>query len=220
MIERVLIKTLRAGIAARLAAPQRIVDMCVDNYGLTQSEAEAVRDTIVAEPPSVALQYPREDSTFPLIAVILTEEVEDTQYLNAGHTRFLGARQVRGSVWQQSFAIWVCSKHPDLTLYLYAMAKDIMLTSRDDIVASGVVVSSMSGSDMGPNADYAPYWLFIRQLSLQATQQQEAFEAPQRLIRAVEGATARERPLPTAPLDGDAPGRISPYPDPFAPSIG
>ena len=192
MIERVLIQTLRTGLAARVAAPSTIVRMCTEGYGLVQSEADAVAKIFVAEPPSVAMQYPREDSKFPLVSVILVDERESTQYINAGHTRYIGTRHKRASIWEQKFALWVSTKHPDLTLYLYAMVKDIMLASRDDLVASGVVVSSYAGSDMGPNADYAPFWLFIRQLLVSATQQREVFDETVPLIRDVVPVAAQE----------------------------
>ena len=194
MIERLLIRALKRGIAELLEQPARI-NVIFECEGLTETEAQAVRTKFEAKPPTVVHQYPRSDSPFPLFCVILGAEQESQKMLgNFGgfEDEYLGAdigpnTLFRTSIYQYTHHVMVYTEHPDTTLYYYHLAKYFLSREADELQDEGILDLVLSGADMGPDQSYAPEWLFARRLTVQTKAEQRIFDESYGIVREVVG---------------------------------
>lgn len=204
MIERLIIKALRAGIADFQAEPQRIDAFCIDQLGLSSAEGDKVREIFLAKPPNVIHQYPRQDSKFPLYAVVLGSDRESLKALGdfggfvgdragVGSLELLGMNSVSpdtmfsSSIFDYVHHVMVYSDHPDVTIYYYELAKHILIRERDFFKAAGILDMALRGQDLGPNEAYTPEYLFTRKLEMLSKQEYRVFGARGVIINRIEG---------------------------------
>lgn len=169
MIERHLYAALEAGIEQFTKRPELFDALFKEDYDLPTEEVEAIKTLWATKPPDVIHNYPRTDSSFPLYSVILGDEGEKEVYLNndayqiddEGDPQF-GA-DVKSSIWDHSYQIWVCTEHPDMTVYYYEVAKSILLVG--DWGDLGLWEINVRGRDLAPDPRYMPEFIFIRQLT-------------------------------------------------------
>lgn len=196
MISRLLRRQLEAGIATLLAKPSIIAAHFECNLEFSQEEALEVQEAFVERPPSVIIQYPREDSQFPLWAIILGNEHESQRVLDdfSGFATNVPPRLgvsesaiVRSAVWEHSYDIWTVTDNPDLTAAYYQIAKMLVMRQRDALRALGVLTSDMQGRDLRPDETYLPAWLFARTLVFSGAKQQKAFDEGGFIIQNIRG---------------------------------
>ena len=201
MIERLIIRALKKGIQDLIDDPRRIDVLFTCALDLDAAEAQKAREIFLEKPPTVQFQYPRKNPEFPLYAVVLNSETEE-QHALGDFGGFLGdsdaatqvvgigglteATIIRTSTWSHNFAIMTYSRHPDVTLYLYYIAKQILIRERDFFKEQGVLDISFGGRDMGPDENYAPEWVFVRALTMQARREFQVYDDTGEIVRSVE----------------------------------
>lgn len=208
MIERLIYTALTNGIAELKADPDALDLIFVKYYGLSQTETDKIRTYFLANTPSVIHSYAREDSTFPLYAIVLQEEQESTKVLGeyGGMVTFEEAlllddtdtagANMRGSIFTYSYEIIVYAKLPDVALYYYYLAKYFMIREREFFISNDLFDLELSGSDLAPDPRYMPAFLFGRSLRFSC----------QREMNVIGDAVLRGSKLGGAHIKGGAPG--------------
>ena len=214
MFSRILMRTLKAGIAALIEDPIRVESHFMGECGFTAAEALTVRTLFTTRPPDVIFQYPRKDTPFPMYAVILTSEEEgEPQYLNKGEgwasnmpatlgdrpATISGATRVKISLWEHEYSIWVGAENPDVCIYMYELAKVILTQERDRLLAAGGLDTRMAGGDVGPSEDFLPDFVFLRSLTFGVQRELRVLERKGYIIQDVRGIHVLE---PGGPDDG------------------
>ena len=221
MYSRTIIRVLKAGIQALLAEPERVESFFIDECGFSLEEAENVRALFKEKPPEVFFQHPRTDIPFPMYAVILKDETEtDPQYLNKGsgwnsgrpegavvpptlgsmrNPNISPATRVKMSLWDHDYEIWAGAENPDVCLYIYELAKVIMLQERERFISTGALDTFFSGADMGPSEEYKPDYVFLRSLNVTVRRELRVLGQKGFIIQDVRGIHVDD---PGAPDDG------------------
>ena len=212
-LARVIVRTLKAGIATLVAEPQRLEAHATANLDYEAEEAAALRTKFMAEQPNVIFQYPRTNSPLPLYAVVLAgEEESDPAYLDdyvgragAGPPTLGSAAPpdgihpsttVRGVPWEHEYWIMVATPAPDVTLWYYEIAKLIMITARNQLRGCDVWFSRLGGKDLGPDSGYLTDGIWIRSLIFSGTREQRVFDETGFTISGLIGPSVNEPGAP------------------------
>lgn len=172
MIQRLIYTAMANGLAAIKSDPT-VLDLIFgeDGFGFTETEMENIRTLFNDENcPILHHGYPRVDSTFPSYFLILANE-DETDHVLGG---MMGMEDdptdpnfgvdVVGTIWTRRFNLLCYSEHPDLTLYMYEIAKYIMQFNR--VVNDVAVWTEMGGGDFLPDLQMLPLHVFGRVLRL------------------------------------------------------
>lgn len=200
MIERLIFTALEQAIVAVNSDPQAIVRF-FRSRGLTDVEADKIKETWQKDPPTVIHNYPRSDSSFPLFAVVLGNEYEAIKalddfggFIDAETAELLQNAALQGtvlnsSIYDHQHHVMVYTEHPDVTIYYYQLAKFFLTRERDFFKENGLLDMALSGNDMKPDPGYAPEWLFVRKLTMSSKKESIIFDDDKfPTIRTVEGA--------------------------------
>lgn len=177
MIERFIYTALTEGLAAFTADPVQFERVFGFQMGLEPAEVLKIREYFLSTPPTVIHNYARENSSFPLFAIVLKEEAEPTKFLGdfaevitlkeaneAYEDPALAGAEVFGSVYQHAFDILIYAKSPAVCVWYYHLAKVIMTRARNYFVECGLSDFSLGGADLMPDPRYMPEHLFGRVL--------------------------------------------------------
>lgn len=169
MIERVILAILRSEID-RLRADTdeltRFFSRFFDPIAGPEERATFAQN-FARQPPVVVLGYPRTTAEFPCISVILEGEEMTDEVLGG----FLGetvdgekgeSAEYIGAGFDQTFAIYVFSEHPDVCVYLYHFVKMVMIGARDAFIQAGCIDPHYSGGEITPDEQWLPENLFSR----------------------------------------------------------
>jgi len=117
--------------------------------------------------------YARQDHDFPLYAIVLADEHEDEHFIgdDAGMVTDtddpnFGA-DCLSVIWEHNYQVLCYAEHPDVTTYIYEVAKSVIFTGEEELAGAGVIHLHSSGMDLAPDPRYIPEHLFVRQLNLQ-----------------------------------------------------
>ena len=171
MIQRYLYTALSAGLEVINKNPKILDGLFSDLYGLGKTELDAIRKWFVENPPMVMHGYARTDAKFPLYSITLQSEGEDKMMLGDEADQVMDSEDpddgadTYAAMWQHNYGILCYSKHPDGTMYLYEVAKAIILQAHDYLVAQDIWGIRISGMDVHPDPRYIPEYLFVRQLT-------------------------------------------------------
>lgn len=176
MPERVMLALLRSEVT-RLAKAENIGELR-RFFGhffdpmITEDERESYVTDFQRQPPLPRLGYPRTGAEFPCYAIVMESDEEDQAAL-AG---YLGqtqpgdpadeAEEYKGSMFEQTYGIYVFAQHPDVCLYLYHFAKAVMLGSKIVLAECGIIDPHFGGSEMTPQEQYLPENMFVRRLGV------------------------------------------------------
>lgn len=195
MIHRYIYNILKDGVQAITETPDILDELFQDNYELVSEEAEAIETYFLANGLNVYNGYPRKDTKFPSISIILGEENETEHFLNdsAGLITDEDSPNYRAeifaSMWKHSYRLLVITEHPDVTAYYYEIVKFIMLAGQDILADDGCLDFHLSGSELSPDPKYLPEHLFARQLIFSCQREFQRINRNSRLfpIKSVEG---------------------------------
>lgn len=201
MIERIIFTALKDGIAELISDPSSVKRLFAKLKGLTKTEADKLTDFLRRLPPDVIHNYPREDSKFPLYAIILDDENESQKFLDDfggivdedEASGFFGDASLEGvykrtSIFTSKYNIWTVTDDPDITIAYYQIAKYILGRKRSFLKDLGVLDTQFMGGDLAPNMNYLPAYLFVRRLTLTTMFEEPVFEEPPpSRIRSVDG---------------------------------
>lgn len=175
-IERILYEVLTEGLQRYKDRPELFGQFLIDG-GLSADEAAEQQTYFGAHPPKVIHGYARQGESFPLWAITLGQETNDQDYLGEDAS-FLDAD---GDVylddegnpidchirrWSHSFQIWTMAGHPDVALYYYHLAKQILQAARTRLQSEDLDEVTYSGAELAPDPRYMPSDLFVRQLTI------------------------------------------------------
>ena len=176
MIERYIQTALTTQITGLLAKPERLTHIFGDLLGLPAAEVTGIETFFKASPPSVILQYPREDSPFPLYSIVLRDETETDKALadlddivdaeaaadfsNIGEN--IRGADMLGTTFNHTFHIITMAKHRDVCVYYFALARYFMMRARGFFVDKGLYDLELGGGDLAPDQRYLPAYLFAR----------------------------------------------------------
>jgi len=209
-VERIIFTRLETQIDAMIAEP-RLYERFLVDCGLEEAEAKIARERWVERPVSVVHGYARGGTAFPVIAVVLGSESTVLDYLGEdgsaldeeGEEYFddegnLVDAHVRR--WEQRYDLYVYAEHPDEALYLYQLAKQIMVSGRGEFQAAGLDEITYSGAELAPDPRYMPSEMFTRRFSVTLRADEQYLEpASGAKIKAIQGvAVLDDEPL-TAP---------------------
>lgn len=179
MIQRFVHTVLKTALAAIKDDPTLLDKLFRDELELEVEEVAAIKTFFAAQPPNVIMGYPRQDSAFPLYAIIMGSEGEKTNFIgDDGHTvgdfdeeagdPDIGEERI-AAMWQHAFLVHCYTEHPDATSYIYEVAKFALFANANNFfTAKGLSGISISGMDLAPDARYVPEHLFLRQLTFRA----------------------------------------------------
>lgn len=172
MIQRLIYTAMEQGLAAIKDDPT-LLDMIFgeDGYGFTDAEMVTVRALFnEANCPPISHGYPKIDSKFPAYFLVLLNEIQSQHLLGD----YLGMEEEPteetfgmdyvGAIWTRKFNLLCYSEHPELTLYMYEIAKYIMQFNQS--VNDVVVWSELAGGDFLPDLQILPFHVFGRVLTL------------------------------------------------------
>lgn len=139
---------------------------------ITEKERESYITNFQREPPVARLGYPRTGAKFPCFAVIMERDVMDQEALGKyiGQTKAGDpaetAEEYVGSMFEQTYGIYIYATHPDVCLYLYHFAKAVLLGSHVILQECGIIDPSYDGNEMMPQDEYLPENTFVRRLGV------------------------------------------------------
>lgn len=170
MIQRYLYTALTQGLEAIRKDPTLLDELFDELYDLGTTEMAAIKTWFRTKPPSVYHGYARADYKFPLYSIVLAGEGEDKLMIGDEADQItepedpdFGA-DAYAALWQHTYNIMCYSDHPDGTLYLYEVAKAIILRAHQYFVEKGLWGIQVSGMDIHVDPKYIPEYLFVRQL--------------------------------------------------------
>ena len=139
---------------------------------ITVEERNSYVENFQKQPPTVTLGYPRTSTRLPCLAIILEQDSEAEKPLGS----YLGqttpnesrdrAEEYIGSMYEQTYGIFVYAEHPDVCIYLYHFAKAVMLGSHVTLHECGIIDPRYNGNEMQPNEMYLPENMFVRRLGV------------------------------------------------------
>ena len=170
MIHRYLHDILTEGIAAILASPLILDELFQDNYELVSTEAAAIKTYFTTNGFNVHNGYPRTDTKYPSINIILGDEAEVESVLADTGGDITDENdpnykaEILTAIWSHTYRLLVMTDHPDVTAYYYEIAKFILLEGFHDLIDDGMFEFELSGNELAPDPRYIPEHLFARQL--------------------------------------------------------
>jgi hypothetical protein len=170
MIQRFLYTAIRNGLDNITADPKILEELFGDVYELPTTEVDAIKTLFSTTPPDVHHGYPRRDYEFPLYSIIMSAEDEGTHVMGdyVGYDDDPASPNYRadqmGSFWNHSYQVHCYAEHPDVTAYIYEVAKNILLGGESYFSSKGLFDIHVSGMDLAPDPRYIPEHLFVRQL--------------------------------------------------------
>lgn len=190
MIHRYIYDVLTTGIAAYLADTQLVDDLFDELYSLESTETEAIKTYFLAHGLNVVQGYARQDSEFPLVAIVLHHEGEAENFIGdyAGQVDEEGdtlyGAEIESAIWDHIFHLDVYTEHPDVTSYMYEMIKSIMLAGLKVFTELGCAQYRFSGMDLAPDPNYIPAYLFARRMVFSCWRQFYRVDRDSRLLKA------------------------------------
>ncbi|MCU0912927.1 MAG: hypothetical protein MUC88_00015 [Planctomycetes bacterium] len=175
-VERIIWERLHSQVEELKLEPV-LYEKFLIGCGLPEEEAKIGRERWEERPVSVVHGYARGGTPFPVIALVLGQEStaqdyigEDGEMLDEDGMPYLDDH---GNVedphvrrWEQRYDAYVYADHPDECLYLYQLAKHILVSGRSVFQAEGLDEITYSGAELAPDPRYMPSEMFTRRFSI------------------------------------------------------
>lgn len=199
-IERIIYRELKAGLDAMIANPELYEqfilegltpeDATADEQAQAAAEAARARQAFEDNPPTVVHGYARIDGVFPCWAIVLGAESTDADFIGEdGMDSYLDdptdddSRQVYRDYagnrvdphvrrWGHNYEIYIYVNHPDLCLYYYYLAKQLLAEARSSFQAEDLDEITYTGADLAPDTRYLPSGMFIRRFGIKMASDQ------------------------------------------------
>lgn len=170
MIQRFLYTSLKTGLSLINEQPELMDDLFADLYSLSTTEVDGIKKFFREKPPGVVHSYARVDTPIPVYSIVLADEQEaetvlgdDAGMITDPDDPDFGADEY-SSIWSHKYLVLCYSEHPDVTQYMYEVAKSIFIAALGPLSAEGLFETHLSGGDLAPDPRYIPEHLFVRQL--------------------------------------------------------
>jgi len=165
---------LEAGLDSYTADSAKFTALFEKWHLLDSDEVAEIVTYYTANRPSVIHNFPVGKQSFPLFAIVLGDQSESTGLLEdqggfielddalADGEPDLADSEMISTFEQSMFNILILSEHADVTLWLYHLAKDILLAGRRTFTENNVFNMKLGGADLAPDTRYEPAFLFRR----------------------------------------------------------
>jgi hypothetical protein len=188
-IERIIFSALQDGLDRLIAKPVLFKTFLMEG-GLSEDEATRGQEYFEANPPRIIHGFARADGYFPCWAIVLGGESTDADYLGEdAFDTYLDepddedTRQVyvdsegnrvdpHSRRWGHNFEVYTYAENPDITLYDYYLAKQILAEQRSLFQEADLDEITYTGADLAPDPRYMPSGLFVRRLSMKMSSDQ------------------------------------------------
>lgn len=174
--DRVILRMVQLGIDTIRAHPEELDDILgTDNPGgLEAAEVQKVKTAFAKNPPTVIQSYPRSDSPFPVIAVMLSSDTDNAEFLSETEQFYDEDEDLieeegeyRERRRNDTVTIRVYDTHPDLVSYYYRVLKRIIEAGTRYMIDRGLHLPKLTGQELMPTADRGAFdQLFVRGLSV------------------------------------------------------
>ncbi len=178
MIQRFIFDALKDGVE-QITNDITILDqLFLEVYELSEVELATIKTFWVnaanndkAGPPKIRHGYAPRDVDIPVYSIVLESETEALTWLNNDSGQVEDTKDpdfgadIKGSIWNHRYGIHIYHEHPDITTYIYEVAKSILLASNEFFSDKGLFDIDISGADMVPGRDYIPEHLFGRKVT-------------------------------------------------------
>lgn len=194
--------------------------------GIGADEAHRAREAFADTAPTLVMGYARQGTQFPCVALVLGTDSNVDDYLGED-APMLGTdddddegldyyRDEDGQIvdphmrrWEGRADLFVYSDHPDMTLYLYHIVKDICVRSRKVWHSAAFEDVRYSGAELAPDPKYLPTDMFTRRFSITLRYHEYYTDDPNGFAGtygAVSAAVADAEPLSPALTEAEAAG--------------
>lgn len=188
---------------ARIVATPDALDAFVASLPLDTElrEQDDVRSAVLAfasQKRPVIHSYAREETEFPVWSIVLAGEEEGMRPLgDEGPDMDDDEHPESVALWDSTYKVLVYSKLPDLTVQLYHLLQQVLISRRQELRIRGGLtnLSKLSGAELAPDSVWLPQFLFVRAASL--TVQEE-----RRGLAFLGGVSGSAQPLPPARVTG------------------
>lgn len=215
-IERILYTVISDGLSELIADPELYEKFILGGLsysGMSQQdstrakdEASRARAAFEANPPTVVHGFARVDGVFPCFAIVLGGESTEQDYLGEDamdsyldedeRLVYLDEDGNRSDPhvrrWGHNFDIYTYADHPDLCLYYYYLAKQILVEAGHEFRAADLDEITLNGADMAPDMRYLPSGMFVRRLGMKLSSDQEYFGASREWASSIRGIHVAE----------------------------
>lgn len=172
MIQRLIYTALQSGLTQIENDPMILEYLFTEQFPLPATEVAAIKTLFQNTPPVPHHSLLPTDASFPAYAIQLGNEDESEHVLGSDGGQVtdedsadFGADCIT-SFWDHKYHVHCYSEHPDVTTYIYEVAKSIMIGSEDYLIDNGIQHMHLSGMDLIPDPRYAPAHAFVRQLTV------------------------------------------------------
>lgn len=191
MIHRYLYDILTNGIQAITDNPLILDELFQDNYVLVSDEAASIKEYFIAKGLNIYNGYPRQDSVFPAVNIILGEEGEEEEVIGdsggiiTDETDPNYRSDIFTVIWGHTYRLLISTEHPDVTAYYYEIIKFVMLEGIHILIDDGCLNFQLSGNELAPDPRYLPEHLFARQLVFKCQREFQRIDKVSKMYRAV-----------------------------------
>lgn len=184
IVERAIKRVLEAAIQPYLDSPALFKAFLIDE-GLDEDEADGAATYIEANPPHVNLGYPRQNSSFPYVAITVGQETtaqdwlgedaetldDDGEYYTDDDGNPVDHYERR---WDHRFDIYLYTDNADTCSWYYALLRRVLMQARPVFQAAPYHLDEItySGAELVPDARYLPTNIYTRRLSMQCRSDQ------------------------------------------------
>jgi hypothetical protein len=190
MIHRYIFDILTEGVAAIQKDKTLLDELFCENFELVSEEADAIKEYFDKHGLHIGNGYPRDDTPYPAVQIILGEEGEVEHFLNDSggmvidETSLDYGSDIKVSLWRHVYRMLIATTHPDVTAYYYEIVKFIMLEGLNTLEDDGCFEFKLSGMELAPDPRYLPNHIFSRQLLFECNRPFQRIDKESKLFRA------------------------------------
>lgn len=153
-----------------------LIDQIFGTLG-TRSTLKSFREFVVKRDIKTLIGFPREAQQLPCFVIMVAGEQEiplglgdnTDAYENPDREEWdddnlLTQYVIDGTDMKSTYRVECWSDNGDLTAYMYTLLKWCLLSGRRDMLKSGFVLPTLSGTDLEPVPDYIPVFVYRRSL--------------------------------------------------------
>tara|TARA_Y100000034_G_scaffold136543_1_gene213725 strand:- start:4439 stop:5119 length:681 start_codon:yes stop_codon:yes gene_type:complete len=185
--EEILVTILKSGVEA-VSADLSILGEILTN--LHPNDLQQAKDYWEEHPPNVVSGYARGDSAWPVIAVTLTGEQIQQDYIGLGEEALfigdgddkVGRRYKRRLTGQ--YGIHIYTEHPSVCAWYYRVIRRFLNVGIETMIRRGMQDPVMAGQDLAPDPRFVPENVFVRRLTI-TVEYEEAWESTSGLAEAL-----------------------------------
>lgn len=172
MLERLLFTAISDGMKVLEEDPGQVEEFFLA-LGLDAAESAKARAIFSAKVPTVIHGYPQGSTVMPVVAITLMGDSEDTKFLgDEGAYDPDTETDEYAAIYGLSFGILIYGQHPDATLYFYHLVRAILINAHEFLEKEGALHNMRwNGADLAPDPSLIPGGVYIRRITLTASQE-------------------------------------------------